>query len=155
MTSTNIFTLGYSKWPELLLTSQRGTHEVCWSQAVDPVSGWIYSWKTFYRKRNRAVVTRQSTGWSGNKKHQMFFSQYFRPNRILSAAVLPCSDLQEGTIPIPTSKISGEAVRRTQLPTEVAPDNCLKHLCAGYCIGCGAARVVRQHITVRILFKYL
>lgn len=31
------FTLGCPKSPELLLTSQHGTREVCWSRAVAPV----------------------------------------------------------------------------------------------------------------------
>lgn len=157
MTSINIFTLGCSKWLELLLTSQRGTREVCWSQAVDPISGWIYSWKTFYRKRNGAVVIRQSIGWSGNKKHQMVFSQYLREStrEFCVQQFFPVQTCRKASLPSPPPKPQVKQLGEHVCPLKWPQSNCLRHLCAGYCIGCSAARVVRQHITVQTLFKYL
>lgn len=99
----------------------------------------------------------QSMGWSGNKKHQIFFPQNFREN-IREFCVRQFSRVQTCTkapLPSPPLKPHVKQFGQHVWPLKCHQGNCPRHLCASYCIGCSVARVVRQQVTVQILFKYL
>lgn len=61
----------------------------------------------------------------------------------------------EAPLPSPPLEPQVKQFGQHACPLKCHRSNCPRHLCASYCIGCSAAGVVRQQVTVQISFKYL
>lgn len=75
--------------------------------------------------------------------------------RIVCVPAVPGSDLRGAPLPSPPLEPQVKQFAQHACPRKCHQSNCPRHLCASYCIGCSAAGVVRQQVTVQISFKYL
>lgn len=86
-----------------------------------------------------------------------FFSQNFRAN-IRELCVCQLSRVQscaEAPLPSPPLQPQVKQFEQHVCPLKCHQSDCPRHLCASYCIGCSAAGVVRQQVTVQISFQDL